>query len=191
VDLGYRDQNLANIPQRHLSAASGPLSAANYSTNPICMIPNHSITPAAFSYCDNDAGYPIGDDARYVSTDPDAHPSFTSRIIKGPVDDMTSVGSTRVLTPSESDQAVAMLCKWEGCKYDGFFKREVDLVRHVRCVHISPRSYSCPAGGCRKSFNRKDNRDAHFRRLHESGEANIRKKGRSKRSDKRENRHNY
>jgi hypothetical protein len=62
--------------------------------------------------------------------------------------------------------SIAGGCKWEGCKYEGSFRRVADLLRHIRTVHISPGSYTCPVAGCLKSFNRRDNLEAHVQRIH-------------------------
>lgn len=62
--------------------------------------------------------------------------------------------------------SIAGGCKWEGCKYEGSFHRVADLLRHIRTVHISPGSYTCPVAGCLKSFNRRDNLEAHVQRIH-------------------------
>ncbi|KAH8700437.1 hypothetical protein BGW36DRAFT_357096 [Talaromyces proteolyticus] len=56
-------------------------------------------------------------------------------------------------------------CRWEGCKYLGSFRRDADLLRHVKAVHVSPDAYTCPIVGCGKPFGRKDKMEAH-RRAH-------------------------
>ncbi|KAB8260692.1 hypothetical protein BDV32DRAFT_149126 [Aspergillus pseudonomiae] len=58
-------------------------------------------------------------------------------------------------------------CKWEGCTSTKIFNREADLVRHVRTIHIAPRSYRCNVGGCFRSFNRGDNLKEHMLRVHD------------------------
>ncbi|OGM49575.1 hypothetical protein ABOM_001657 [Aspergillus bombycis] len=58
-------------------------------------------------------------------------------------------------------------CKWEGCTSTKIFNREADLVRHVRTIHIAPRSYRCNVDGCFKSFNRGDNLKEHMFRVHD------------------------
>ena len=69
---------------------------------------------------------------------------------------------------NQSAPAFAKICKWEGCKYTGSFGRGADLLRHVQTAHISPRSFVCSVSGCRKSCSRKDNLEAHYRRVHQN-----------------------
>ncbi|KNG83295.1 hypothetical protein ANOM_008717 [Aspergillus nomiae NRRL 13137] len=59
------------------------------------------------------------------------------------------------------------MCKWEGCTSTKIFNREADLVRHVRTIHIAPRSYRCNVDGCFRSFNRGDNLKEHMLRVHD------------------------
>lgn len=57
-------------------------------------------------------------------------------------------------------------CKWEGCQYSGSFKREHELLRHLRTIHIAPLAHSCPAIGCDKVCNREDNLLKHIQNRH-------------------------
>ncbi|RDW68828.1 uncharacterized protein DSM5745_08588 [Aspergillus mulundensis] len=59
-------------------------------------------------------------------------------------------------------------CKWQGCDGSHYFKREGDLVRHLRTIHISPGSYPCHAEGCTKVFGRRDHLCQHTKRRHAS-----------------------
>jgi hypothetical protein len=185
------DHNLASIPQKRLGAAASFRSAASYSANPNNMLSSQPLAPTAISYCDEVTGYPPVRASCRIPSSPVVQPTSTSCTIRTSVDNKPSDSSARVLTSNDPDRAVAMLCKWEGCEYDGFFGREDDLLRHVRSVHVSRSSYLCPARECSKSFNRKDNRDAHFRRLHESSEINTVKKDRSKGRRTRESRSSH
>ena len=185
------DHNLASIPQKRLGVAASSRSASSYSANPINMLSGQPLAPTAISYCDEVTGYPPGRASRRILSSPVVQPTSTSLTIRTSVDNKPSDSSTGVLTSNDPDQVEAMLCKWEGCEYDGFFGREDDLLRHVKSVHISRSSYLCPARECSKSFNRKDNRDAHFRRLHESSEVNTVKKDRSKGRRARESRSSH
>lgn len=60
-------------------------------------------------------------------------------------------------------------CKWEGCRYPGFFNRLNALMRHVKNIHALPRTYPCPVRNCSEVFNRKDNLLEHKRRRHQQG----------------------
>ncbi|KNG91508.1 hypothetical protein ANOM_000048 [Aspergillus nomiae NRRL 13137] len=57
-------------------------------------------------------------------------------------------------------------CGWKDCTYDGTFGREAELMRHVKLLHVSPRSYECRMLGCGRVFNRRDNLLDHRRRAH-------------------------
>ncbi|RAO69341.1 uncharacterized protein BHQ10_005353 [Talaromyces amestolkiae] len=57
-------------------------------------------------------------------------------------------------------------CKWEGCNYPGTFKREHELIRHLRTIHITPLAHHCPVEGCDKVCNRDDNLLQHMRNRH-------------------------
>ncbi|KAI9368788.1 hypothetical protein BJX61DRAFT_536966 [Aspergillus egyptiacus] len=57
-------------------------------------------------------------------------------------------------------------CEWRDCHTPGRFKRELDLVRHLRTVHISPDRYRC--GDCDRAFGRKDQLNGHRTKHHES-----------------------
>ncbi|OGM45475.1 hypothetical protein ABOM_006339 [Aspergillus bombycis] len=57
-------------------------------------------------------------------------------------------------------------CEWAGCRYTGVFGRKEDLKRHIFKIHVSPRSYECPVGNCRRAFNRNDNLQSHLKRVH-------------------------
>ncbi|OJJ01299.1 hypothetical protein ASPVEDRAFT_82824 [Aspergillus versicolor CBS 583.65] len=57
-------------------------------------------------------------------------------------------------------------CEWRDCHTPGQFHRELDLVRHIRTVHISPDKYRCDS--CGKAFGRKDHLNGHRKKRHES-----------------------
>lgn len=155
------------------SAASNPSIATN---SPGMGLAGCS-TPIVFEYHGPYHGYAADDDAppRYggsgfMDSSPfsvEAHLPYREEnlnLTMHPNDTVTL--SAAPLPPKEAALAATFKCKWEGCKYSGYFTRETELVRHVKCVHISPRSYLCPVAGCRKVCNRKDNLDEHLRRLH-------------------------
>jgi len=103
-----------------------------------------------------------------VSFDPQGHHDGWMVDDVGAIDVSSTLSGGPLATSGdvEAGQEAAMRCKWEGCTYRGCFARKEDLERHVKSVHISPGSYPCSAVGCGKVFNRKDNRDEHFRRRH-------------------------
>ncbi|KJK63834.1 hypothetical protein P875_00064728 [Aspergillus parasiticus SU-1] len=68
---------------------------------------------------------------------------------------------------SGKNRRLAQRCKWEGCTSTKCFNREADLLRHVRTIHIAPRSYRCNVDGCFKCFNRGDNLKEHMLKVHE------------------------
>ncbi|KAL5333321.1 hypothetical protein BJX70DRAFT_71592 [Aspergillus crustosus] len=57
-------------------------------------------------------------------------------------------------------------CKWSGCQSSTIFRREVDIVRHLRSIHLSPDAHHCLEKNCRRSFGRKDHLREHKRRCH-------------------------
>ncbi|KAL4908896.1 hypothetical protein BDW74DRAFT_74383 [Aspergillus multicolor] len=61
-------------------------------------------------------------------------------------------------------------CEWKDCPHRNPFRREGDLLRHVKGAHVSPRSFVCTIDGCWKSFNRNDNLQEHVRRCHGAGQ---------------------
>ncbi|KAK6837542.1 hypothetical protein RU639_001425 [Aspergillus parasiticus] len=64
------------------------------------------------------------------------------------------------------NQQPAQRCRWEGYTSTKWFNREAELLRHVKTIHIAPRSYRCSVDGCFKSFNRSDNLKDHKLRVH-------------------------
>ncbi|KAJ6023866.1 hypothetical protein N7540_004663 [Penicillium herquei] len=57
-------------------------------------------------------------------------------------------------------------CDWPGCQYRGSFGRNTELQRHIRNLHVLPKSYKCPAPGCSVVCNRGDNLKSHQRNIH-------------------------
>ncbi|KAL3440149.1 hypothetical protein BJX65DRAFT_291024 [Aspergillus insuetus] len=55
-------------------------------------------------------------------------------------------------------------CKWAGCRSSRNFRREGDLIRHLRTIHISPTAFVCP--DCQRSFGRRDHLNEHVKRRH-------------------------
>ncbi|PYI09423.1 hypothetical protein BO78DRAFT_415700 [Aspergillus sclerotiicarbonarius CBS 121057] len=52
-------------------------------------------------------------------------------------------------------------CEWRGCTYFHTFNRHADLLRHVKNLHVTPRSYACPI--CDRRFNQSYNMRNHIR----------------------------
>ncbi|KAL4928146.1 uncharacterized protein BDV17DRAFT_264895 [Aspergillus undulatus] len=57
-------------------------------------------------------------------------------------------------------------CRWEGCQSSTLFRRETDLLRHIKTIHISPEAYPCPEANCDRVFGRKDHVAQHMKRRH-------------------------
>ncbi|CDM37251.1 Zinc finger C2H2-type/integrase DNA-binding domain [Penicillium roqueforti FM164] len=55
-------------------------------------------------------------------------------------------------------------CGWKNCTSSGGFASKSSLMRHIESLHVSPRGFACPH--CRKSFNRKDQLQAHRSIVH-------------------------
>ena len=164
VSPGYGDHGFMNDRQRSFSSMSSITPPIiSHSPNSVSVEPN--VTPGSIAsyYSENYLGYNAG---VHIACNPDLQNGIATLTTESPLIQNMPAGSPNLPAHQEPEQAAAMLCKWEGCKYVGCFRREVDLLRHVRCVHVSPSSYQCPARGCGKFFNRKDNRDSHFRRRH-------------------------
>ncbi|KAB8252807.1 hypothetical protein BDV35DRAFT_386853 [Aspergillus flavus] len=67
---------------------------------------------------------------------------------------------------SAKDARPILRCRWEGCTSRRHFNREADLVRHIKTLHIAPRSYKCVVGDCSKTYNRGDNLKEHMLKVH-------------------------
>lgn len=55
-------------------------------------------------------------------------------------------------------------CGWQGCSYEGHFKSEATLMRHISSIHVSPNKFKCEY--CGKGLNRKDRYKAHVQMVH-------------------------
>lgn len=71
-------------------------------------------------------------------------------------DSKPSSRPTEEATPSKK-------CEWKGCTFPRPFRREAELIRHIKTVHVSRDAYKCPI--CGKGFGRKDRMEDH-RRTH-------------------------
>ncbi|RAL17379.1 uncharacterized protein BO97DRAFT_439320 [Aspergillus homomorphus CBS 101889] len=58
-------------------------------------------------------------------------------------------------------------CQWSGCRTEATFRRQVDLWRHIRHLHLSPRSIICPHQSCGRVFNRDANLREHLSHIHQ------------------------
>ncbi|KAB8209359.1 hypothetical protein BDV34DRAFT_221749 [Aspergillus parasiticus] len=87
-----------------------------------------------------------------------------------PVQFQSRVGQHNVHTnvnQSAKDARPILRCRWEGCTSRRHFNREADLVRHIKTLHIAPRSYKCVVGDCSKTYNRGDNLKEHMLKVHQ------------------------
>lgn len=57
-------------------------------------------------------------------------------------------------------------CKWQGCRSSASFRRQVDLIRHLKTIHIAPDAYPCREPNCGVAFGRKDHLKAHSKMHH-------------------------
>ncbi|KAL4789162.1 hypothetical protein BDV19DRAFT_395302 [Aspergillus venezuelensis] len=73
--------------------------------------------------------------------------------------DLTSLSSS-------SHGAPIYRCRWEGCTSATLFRREADLMRHLKTIHVSPQAYHCPVFNCDRVFGRKDHVNQHVNRRH-------------------------
>ncbi|RAK96519.1 C2H2-type zinc finger protein [Aspergillus ibericus CBS 121593] len=58
-------------------------------------------------------------------------------------------------------QSTDLRCEWRGCTYRNTFNRPADLIRHVRNLHVAPRSFACYM--CGRRFNQAYNLRNHMR----------------------------
>ncbi|KAE8322524.1 hypothetical protein BDV39DRAFT_209665 [Aspergillus sergii] len=87
-----------------------------------------------------------------------------------PVQSQRRIGQHDVLTnvnQSENNARPILRCRWEGCTSRRHFNREADLMRHIKTLHIAPRSYKCVMENCSKAYNRGDNLKEHMLRVHQ------------------------
>jgi hypothetical protein len=62
-----------------------------------------------------------------------------------------------------SEPPASKKCEWKGCTFPRPFRRDAELMRHFKTVHVSRDAYKCPV--CGKAFGRKDKME-HHRRTH-------------------------
>ncbi|KAE8147673.1 hypothetical protein BDV25DRAFT_29257 [Aspergillus avenaceus] len=90
------------------------------------------------------------------------------RIPPIPIPDTSTTASLNTSgTSRRNAQSAVFECKWIDCdSRQKHFARYGDLMRHIRTLHVNPRSIPCVAEDCGEVFNRKDNRDQHVIRKH-------------------------
>ncbi|KAL2843459.1 hypothetical protein BJX68DRAFT_244007 [Aspergillus pseudodeflectus] len=57
-------------------------------------------------------------------------------------------------------------CEWAGCRSVTVFRRESDLMRHIKTIHVSPKAHRCTQLNCAMAFGRKDHLKAHQKTHH-------------------------
>jgi hypothetical protein len=60
----------------------------------------------------------------------------------------------------------AFICKWENCTSTHDFRREIDLMRHMKTIQVAPQAFLCQTYLCGKAFSRKDKLRYHMSRVH-------------------------
>ncbi|XHF98662.1 hypothetical protein AWENTII_002207 [Aspergillus wentii] len=85
-----------------------------------------------------------------------------------------SIHSTLANSSTSHDRKInRSKCKWEVAPIRNFFNRDTDLMRHIKHIHVSPRTYSCNINRCRKSCSRKGNLMQHIRTHQKSHRAQL------------------
>ncbi|KAL2816435.1 hypothetical protein BDW59DRAFT_153235 [Aspergillus cavernicola] len=74
--------------------------------------------------------------------------------------------TNHLVIPAVEHDAPGFPCKWQDCRSTTCFRREVDLMRHVKSVHVAPKAYCCLEPNCGKAFGRKDHLQNHKRNRH-------------------------
>ncbi|OJJ03870.1 hypothetical protein ASPVEDRAFT_762734 [Aspergillus versicolor CBS 583.65] len=67
---------------------------------------------------------------------------------------------------ADTHQPPVFQCKWQGCRSSASFRRQVDLIRHLKTIHIAPDAYPCREPNCGVAFGRKDHLKAHSKMHH-------------------------
>ncbi|KAL2843457.1 hypothetical protein BJX68DRAFT_244004, partial [Aspergillus pseudodeflectus] len=103
-------------------------------------------------------------------------PRMAERALQAPgqVTTQTAVDETIIGSPSASTHPTqpttpALQCRWQDCTSSTTFRREADLLRHVKTVHVSRDAYRCPESHCDRTFGRRDHLRAHRRNRHAEG----------------------
>ncbi|OJJ33467.1 hypothetical protein ASPWEDRAFT_623110 [Aspergillus wentii DTO 134E9] len=117
----------------------------------------------------DDASHDITDSQSSLSVHPEQHPTDSSlvdlTIDFGPQQEQNEAIKGGKINRSK--------CKWEVAPIRNFFNRDTDLMRHIKHIHVSPRTYSCNINRCRKSCSRKGNLMQHIRTHQKSHRAQL------------------
>ncbi|CEL11191.1 hypothetical protein ASPCAL14294 [Aspergillus calidoustus] len=57
-------------------------------------------------------------------------------------------------TPPSPEKQSAFICKWENCTSTHVFRREIDLIRHIKTIHVAPQAFLCQTYLRGKAFSR-------------------------------------
>lgn len=72
--------------------------------------------------------------------------------------------SDQISSPTAPAESTASKkCEWKGCTFPRPFRRDAELMRHIKTVHVARDAYKCPV--CGRGFGRKDRMEDH-RRTH-------------------------
>ncbi|KAL4871504.1 hypothetical protein BDV12DRAFT_194269 [Aspergillus spectabilis] len=136
-------------------------------------------TPAATSALRETLPYPMPDYEEYINrSTPSPWWNLPTPLTLPPQDpllvgslnnDVASLQHTQIdiaYQTARLPRTPVLQCKWQGCDSSHQFKREGDLIRHIRTIHISPGFYLCLVNNCGKSFGRKDHLSEHQKRRH-------------------------
>ncbi|KAL3470116.1 hypothetical protein BJX99DRAFT_240108 [Aspergillus californicus] len=116
----------------------------------------------------------------YVSSTPvpEWHTNPALSVLPGNTAGGQSIAATRDYPYQAIDHAppgpLLYQCRWQGCRSTTLFRREHDLLRHLKSIHIRPDAYVCDIGGCRQTFGRRDHLLQHRRRRHLTSLQNLR-----------------
>ncbi|CEL08206.1 hypothetical protein ASPCAL11357 [Aspergillus calidoustus] len=83
--------------------------------------------------------------------------------------DETLIGSSSAPTHPTQPTTPSLQCRWQDCTSSATFRREADLLRLVKTVHVSRDAYRCPESHCDRTFGRRDHLRAHRRNRHAEG----------------------
>jgi hypothetical protein len=91
-------------------------------------------------------------------------------------DAVTATTSRR--QPRKHGKRAGLTCDHVGCSYEGTFRRQWELQRHIAAKHTSEKPFWCPVVGCIKgggapAFARPDKLTAHIRAVHYRGSAHA------------------
>ncbi|KAL3470253.1 hypothetical protein BJX99DRAFT_264423 [Aspergillus californicus] len=179
------DDYLAKYP---LHTANLPLAVAAPGAQPARTFPDHVYPTFAFDYDGTDnrniwLDPPRGPQSQPTISNSSHSPSSSSNLheqllvsgyylaspLEPPVQEPAllpnSPLASQVPSPAvqnSQDQNHGYQCKWLGCRSSTSFRRELDLIHHLKTIHISPKAYPCSEPNCSMGFGRKDHLKAHL-----------------------------